>query len=284
MATPILDLSERREMDKQKALESALAQIERSFGKGSIMQLGATPAARHRGDLDRLARARHRAGHRRPAEGADHRDLRAGKLGQDHAGAARHRRGAEDWRRLRLRRRRARARPALRQEARGRPRRAADLPARHRRAGARDHRHAGALRRGLVVVVDSVAALTPQAELEGDMGDAQVGAQARLMSQAMRKLTALDLALALHGDLHQPDPHEDRRDVRQPRDHHGRQCAEVLRLRTARHPPHRRDQGSRRGGRQHDPRQGGQEQGGAAVQAGRVRHHVRRGHLQDAAS
>jgi len=41
-----------------------------------------------------------------------------------------------------------------------------------------------------VVVVDSVAALTPKAELEGDMGDATVGAQARLMSQAMRKLTA----------------------------------------------------------------------------------------------
>ena len=40
-----------------------------------------------------------------------------------------------------------------------------------------------------VVVVDSVAALTPRSELEGDMGDAQVGAQARLMSQAMRKLT-----------------------------------------------------------------------------------------------
>jgi len=41
-----------------------------------------------------------------------------------------------------------------------------------------------------VVVVDSVAALTPKAELEGDMGDYQMGAQARLMSQAMRKLTS----------------------------------------------------------------------------------------------
>ncbi len=40
-----------------------------------------------------------------------------------------------------------------------------------------------------VIVVDSVAALTPRAELEGQMGDATVGAQARLMSQAMRKLT-----------------------------------------------------------------------------------------------
>jgi len=42
-----------------------------------------------------------------------------------------------------------------------------------------------------VLVVDSVAALVPRAELEGQMGDATVGAQARLMSQAMRKLTAV---------------------------------------------------------------------------------------------
>lgn len=41
-----------------------------------------------------------------------------------------------------------------------------------------------------VIVVDSVAALVPRAELEGDMGDHQMGAQARLMSQALRKLTA----------------------------------------------------------------------------------------------
>ncbi|MDR0448413.1 MAG: recombinase RecA [Treponema sp.] len=42
-----------------------------------------------------------------------------------------------------------------------------------------------------VIVVDSVAALTPQAEIDGDMGDAQMGLHARLMSQAMRKLTAI---------------------------------------------------------------------------------------------
>jgi len=41
-----------------------------------------------------------------------------------------------------------------------------------------------------VVVIDSVAALTPRVEIEGDMGDAQMGSQARLMSQAMRKLNA----------------------------------------------------------------------------------------------
>jgi recombination protein RecA len=41
-----------------------------------------------------------------------------------------------------------------------------------------------------IVVIDSVAALTPRAEIEGEMGDAHVGLQARLMSQALRKLTA----------------------------------------------------------------------------------------------
>ena len=41
-----------------------------------------------------------------------------------------------------------------------------------------------------IVIVDSVAALVPKAEIEGDMGDSHVGLQARLMSQALRKLTA----------------------------------------------------------------------------------------------
>lgn len=42
-----------------------------------------------------------------------------------------------------------------------------------------------------IIVVDSVAALTPKAEIDGDMGDSHVGLQARLMSQALRKLTAI---------------------------------------------------------------------------------------------
>ena len=42
-----------------------------------------------------------------------------------------------------------------------------------------------------IIVIDSVAALTPKAEIEGDMGDTHVGLQARLMSQAIRKLTAI---------------------------------------------------------------------------------------------
>lgn len=42
-----------------------------------------------------------------------------------------------------------------------------------------------------IIVIDSVAALVPKAEIDGDMGDAHVGLQARLMSQALRKLTAV---------------------------------------------------------------------------------------------
>ena len=42
-----------------------------------------------------------------------------------------------------------------------------------------------------IVVVDSVAALVPKAEIDGDMGDSHMGLQARLMSQALRKLTAV---------------------------------------------------------------------------------------------
>ena len=43
----------------------------------------------------------------------------------------------------------------------------------------------------VIVIVDSVAALVPKAEIDGDMGDSHVGLQARLMSQALRKLTAI---------------------------------------------------------------------------------------------
>ena len=72
-----------------------------------------------------------------------------------------------------------------------------------------------------VLVVDSVAALTPKAEIEGDMGDSHVGLQARLLSQAMRKLTGA-IANQLPCYFHQPDSHEDWCDVREPRDHNRR--------------------------------------------------------------
>ncbi len=129
-----------------------------------------------------------------------------------------------------------------------------------------------------VLVIDSVAALTPRAEIEGEMGDTHVGLQARLMSQALRKLTG-NLQQDRHDlHLHQPAPREDRRDVRLPRDHPGWPGAEVLLLGPSRHPPHRVVEGRRRDRRQPDPGQGREEQGVAAVPASRVRHHVRPGH------
>ena len=100
-----------------------------------------------------------------------------------------------------------------------------------------------------VVVIDSVAALVPRAELEGEMGDSHVGLQARLMSQALRKLTAIVAKSKTLPGVHQPDPREDRRHVRQPGDDHRRPGAEVLQLGAHRHPAHRVDQGRRRGDR-----------------------------------
>jgi recombination protein RecA len=55
-----------------------------------------------------------------------------------------------------------------------------------------------------VVVVDSVAALVPKAELDGEMGDSHMGLHARLMSQALRKLTGV-VANQHVPDFHQPD-------------------------------------------------------------------------------
>ena len=56
----------------------------------------------------------------------------------------------------------------------------------------------------------------PRAEIEGEMGDSHVGLQARLMSQALRKLTGALQQLEDDRDLHQPAAREDRRDVRPP--------------------------------------------------------------------
>ena len=117
-----------------------------------------------------------------------------------------------------------------------------------------------------VLVVDSVAALVPRSELEGEMGDLQPGLAGAADVAGLAQAHRLDLEIQHHGDLHQPDPHEDRRDVRLAGNHHRRQRAEILRLGASRHPPHRRDQGPRRGDRQPDPRQGGEEQARAAVQ------------------
>jgi len=70
-----------------------------------------------------------------------------------------------------------------------------------------------------IVVIDSVAALTPKAEIEGEMGDSHMGLQARLMSQALRKLTG---NIKRSNTMVISDPHENWRDVWQPRNDNGR--------------------------------------------------------------
>lgn len=190
MTQPALRLVDRDDMDKNKALESAVAQIERAFGKGSIMRLGQKGAA-----LDILA----------TPTGSIGLDIALGIGGLP----------------------RGRIIEIYGPESSGKTTLALHVIAEEQKRGgvcafvdaehALDPVYAGKLgvnlddllisqpdageqaleitdtlvRSGAVnaVVVDSVAALTPRAELEGDMGDAQVGTQARLMSQAMRKLT-----------------------------------------------------------------------------------------------
>ena len=93
-----------------------------------------------------------------------------------------------------------------------------------------------------LVVIDSVAALTPKAEIEGEMGDSLPGLQARLMSQALRKLTGTikktnTMVLFIN-------------QIRMKigvmfgnaRNHHRRQCTQVLCLGSSRYPSYRRDQ------------------------------------------
>jgi recombination protein RecA len=187
---PELRVVEGGEMDKKQALEAALAQIDKNFGKGSIMRLGANEKAM---DIEAIS---------------------TGSLGLDIAlgigGLPRGRiieiYGPESSGKTTL---------ALQviAESQKRGGTCAFIDAEHaldpvyaKKLGVKvedllvsqpDHGEQALeiadtlVRSGAidVLVVDSVAALTPKAELEGDMGDSLPGLQARLMSQALRKLT-----------------------------------------------------------------------------------------------
>ena len=129
-----------------------------------------------------------------------------------------------------------------------------------------------------IIVIDSVAALVPRAEIEGEMGDSHVGLQARLMSQALRKITgALSNAGTTAIFINQ---------LREkigvmfgsPETTTGGKALKFYASVRHRRAADRDAQGRLRGGRQPDPGQGRQEQGGPAVQAGRVRHRLRAGH------
>ncbi|MBM3585649.1 MAG: recombinase RecA [Alphaproteobacteria bacterium] len=191
MSAASLKLVEKDEMDKTKALQAALGQIERAFGKGSIMKLGQSDTA------------------------VDIEAIPTGSLGLDIAlgigGLPRGRvveiYGPESSGKTTL---------ALHvvAEAQRKGGTCAFVDAEHaldpvyaRKLGVNSddllisQPDAGEqaleiadtlVRSGAidVLVVDSVAALVPRAELEGEMGDSHVGLQARLMSQALRKLTS----------------------------------------------------------------------------------------------
>ena len=181
---------EKRDMDKEKALDAALGQIERAFGKGSVMKLGQNDSAV---DLESISTgslsldialgigglpkgriieifgpessgkttlALHTVAEAQKAGGI------AAFIDAEHAldpGYAR--KLGVDLNELLI------SQPDTGEQA-------LEIADTLVRSGAVD-----------ILVIDSVAALTPRAELEGEMGDAHVGLQARLMSQALRKLT-----------------------------------------------------------------------------------------------
>ena len=130
-----------------------------------------------------------------------------------------------------------------------------------------------------IVAIDSVAALTPKAEIEGEMGDSFVGLQARLMSQALRKLAGTlnrsgticcftnQLREKIGVMFGNPEVTTGGKALK----FYATVRLDIRRIETL------KDGTEAVGNRV--PRQGRQEQGRAAVQAGRVRHHVRPGHL-----
>ncbi|MFO7481038.1 recombinase RecA [Oceanibaculum nanhaiense] len=191
MSAQLLRLVEGDNMDKQKALDAALGQIERAFGKGSIMKLGQRDSAVEIDSVSTgslgldialgiggLPRGRVIEIYGPESSGkttlALHTVAEAQKVGGTCAFIdAEHALDPSYARKLGVNVDEL----LISQPDAGEQ--ALEIADTLVRSGAID-----------VLVVDSVAALVPRAELEGEMGDSHVGLQARLMSQALRKLTA----------------------------------------------------------------------------------------------
>ena len=177
--------------DKEdKELKTALAAIEKEFGKGAIMSLGDMTSTGRRGHLDRVALARHRAGRQGAAARPRDRDLRGRSQRQDDDRAARRRPGPEGRRRGRV------SSTPNTPSTRAGPSGSAwtsttcssPSPATARR-GCGSPRCSSSPNAVDIIVIDSVAALVPKNEIQdSEIGDTKVGLQARLMSQAMRIL------------------------------------------------------------------------------------------------
>ena len=262
--------------DREKALDAALAQIERNFGKGSVMRLGARSAQ----PIDiiptgsiALDVALGIGGLPRGRVVEIYGPESSGKTTVAlHAVA-----NAQQERRAgRVHRRRARAGPGVRQEHRRGHRRAADLPAGHRRAGAGDRRHPDPLRRAGHHRHRLGRGPGAQGRDRGRDGRLARRSAGPPDEPGAAQADRGDQPDQHHGDLHQPAAREGRRDVRLAGDHHRRPRAEVLRLGPPGHPAHRDAEGRHGGGREPHPRQGREEQGRPAVQAGGVRRGLRR--------
>jgi len=190
MSEAVLRLVEKGSMDKQKALESALSQIERAFGKGSVMKLGQNQAVEVESistgslgldialGIGGLPRGRIVEIYGPESSGKTTLALHVVAEAQKKGGIcafvdAEHAMDPSYARKLGVNV------DELLVSQPDTGEQALEIADTLVRSGAID-----------VLVVDSVAALVPRAELEGEMGDAHVGLQARLMSQALRKLTA----------------------------------------------------------------------------------------------
>ena len=240
------------------------------------MKLGEGSAPRRRGDLDRGPVARPRPRRHRPAPKGRIIELFGPESsGKTTIALARGREcPAERWR-GRVHRRRARARPLLVQAARRQHRVPARQPAfRQRRGGAPDRRDARAFRRGR----HHRGRLGRRARPQGRNRRGHRRQPRRPPGPAHEpgspQADRPRLEVEVRPDLHQPDPREDRRDVRLARDDARRPGLEVLQFGPHRCAPDRAGEG--RGGDRRLPRegQGGQEQGRPAVPGLRVRHHV----------
>jgi recombination protein RecA len=191
MEKPVLRVVEGGSMDKQKALEAALAQIDKNFGKGSIMRLGANERtidveAISTGSLGLdialgiggLPRGRVVEIYGPESSGKTTLALQVVAESQKKGGICAFVDAEHALDPLYARKLGVKVEDLLISQPDA-GEQALEIADTLVRSGAID-----------VLVVDSVAALTPRAELEGEMGDMQPGMQARLMSKALRKLTA----------------------------------------------------------------------------------------------
>src|SRR6478736_2728907 len=190
MAQNSLRLVEENSMDKSKALDAALSQIERAFGKGSIMRLGASPAiqieAISTGSLGLdialgvggFPKGRVIEIYGPESSGKTTLALHAIAESQKKGGIAAFIDAEHAFDKLYAQNLGVDVENLLISQP-DNGEQALEIADNLIRSGAID-----------ILVVDSVAALVPKSELEGEMGDSKMGLQARLMSQALRKLTA----------------------------------------------------------------------------------------------